>query len=51
MTDVATVVQIAQLFEPSRFEAVGLVNHDQIWWSRAPLRVGVAAESSRNCTH
>ena len=37
----ATVVKIAQLLEPSRFEAVGFIDYDQIGWSRTPLRVGM----------
>ena len=37
----ATVVEIAQLLEPSRFEPVGFIDYDQIRWSRAPVRVGM----------
>src|SRR5437764_9920127 len=42
-----TVVQIAQLLERSRFEAISFVNNDQVWcmWCLCHFRVRGAATS------
>lgn len=48
--DVPTFAEIAQLFEPSLFETIGLVNHDPIWWTRAPLWVGVPDDRATSQT-